>query len=192
MLVILSPAKTMDMSVVEQELPGTTPEYTAEAEYLAEHMRHFSASELEKMLKISPKLAAENYERYQRFGSLSNSRKQALFAYNGSVFKAIDPNSFSLEDLKYAQDRVRIISTLYGLVRPLDLIQAYRIAFSVKLDGANLYDYWVPKLTTPLLEDGWRDYGESGQYGYSGSVEDGRVEERGEGDYTGISGMAGW
>ena len=114
MLVILSPAKTMDMSVVEQELPGTTPEYTAEAEYLAEHMRHFSASELEKMLKISPKLAAENYERYQRFGSLSNSRKQALFAYNGSVFKAIDPNSFSLEDLKYAQDRVRIISTLYG------------------------------------------------------------------------------
>ena len=126
MLVILSPAKTMDMSVVEQELPGTTPEYTAEAEYLAEHMRHFSASELEKMLKISPKLAAENYERYQRFGSLSNPRKQALFAYN---------------------------STLYGLVRPLDLIQAYRIAFAVKLDGANLYDYWVPKLTTPLLED---------------------------------------
>ena len=153
MLVILSPAKTMDMSVVEQEFPGTTPEYMEEAEYLAEHMRHFSASELEKMLKISPKLAAENYERYQRFGSLSNSRKQALFAYNGSVFKAIDPNSFSLEDLKYAQDRVRIISTLYGLVRPLDLIQAYRIAFAVKLDGANLYDYWVPKLTTPLLED---------------------------------------
>ena len=153
MLVILSPAKTMDMSVVEQEFPGTTPEYTAEAEYLAEQMRRFSESQLEKMLKISPKLAAENYERYQRFGSLSNPRKQALLAYNGSVFKAIDPNSFSLEDLKYAQDRVRIISTLYGLVRPLDLIQAYRIAFAVKLDGANLYDYWVPKLTTPLLED---------------------------------------
>ena len=139
------------MSVVEQEFPGTTPEYTAEAEYLAEKMRHFSASELEKMLKISPKLAAENYERYQRFGSLSNPRKQALFAYNGSVFKAIDPNSFSLEDLKYAQDRVRIVSTLYGLVRPLDLIQAYRIAFSVKLDGKNLYDYWVSKLTSQAL-----------------------------------------
>ena len=153
MLVILSPAKTMDMSVVEQEFPGSTPKYTAEAEYLAEQMRRFSESQLEKMLKISPKLAAENYERYQRFGSLSNPRKQALLAYNGSVFKAIDPNSFSLEDLKYAQDRVRIISTLYGLVRPLDLIQAYRIAFAVKLDGANLYDYWVPKLTTPLLED---------------------------------------
>lgn len=120
MLVILSPAKTMDMSVVEQEFPGSTPKYTAEAEYLAEQMRRFSESQLEKMLKISPKLAAENYERYQRFGSLSNPRKQALLAYNGSVFKAIDPNSFSLEDLKYAQDRVRIISTLYGLVRPLE------------------------------------------------------------------------
>ena len=99
MLVILSPAKTMDMSVVEQELPGTTPEYAEEAEYLAEQMRRFSASELEKILKISPKLATENYERYQKFGSLSNPRKQALLAYNGSVFKAIDPASFSLEDL---------------------------------------------------------------------------------------------
>ena len=92
----------MDMSVVEQEFPGTTPEYAEEAEYLAGQMRRFSESQLEKILKISSKLAAENYERYQRFGSLSNPRKQALFAYNGSVFKAIDPNSFSLEDLKYA------------------------------------------------------------------------------------------
>ena len=91
----------MDMSVVEQELPGTTPEYTEEAEYLAGNICvSFSASELEKMLKISPKLAAENYERYQRFGSLSNSRKQALFAYNGSVFKAIDPNSFFFRGLE--------------------------------------------------------------------------------------------
>ena len=80
MLVILSPAKTMDMSVVEQEFPGTTPEYTAEAEYLAEQMRRFSESQLEKMLKISPKLAAENYERYQRCGSLANPRKQAVLA----------------------------------------------------------------------------------------------------------------
>ena len=62
------------MSVVEQELPGTTPEYTAEAEYLAEHMRHFSASELEKMLKISPKLAAENYERYQDWFTFESSQ----------------------------------------------------------------------------------------------------------------------
>ena len=101
MLVILSPAKTMDMSVVEQELPGTTPEYTAEAEYLAEHMRHFSASELEKMLKISPKLAAENYERYQRFGSLSNPRKQALFAYN-FFFRGLEVCSRSCPDYLYA------------------------------------------------------------------------------------------
>lgn len=155
MLIILSPAKTMDMSVEERELPGTAPEYAEEAEYLAERMRRFSASDLEKMLKISDKLAKENYERYQRFGSLSNPRKQALLAYNGSVFKAIDPASFSLDDLKYAQDRLRIISTLYGLVRPLDLIQAYRLAFAVKLNDSakgNLYDYWIPKLTAPLLE----------------------------------------
>ncbi len=143
------------MSMVEKEIPGTTPEYATEAEYLAERMRRFSASDLEKMLKISDKLARENYERYQRFGSLSNPRKQALLAYNGSVFKAIDPASFSVDDFKYAQEHLRVISTLYGLVRPLDLIQAYRIAFAVKLngvDGGDLYDYWVPKLTAPLLD----------------------------------------
>ena len=71
------------------------------------------------------------------------------------MFKAIDPASFAVDDLKYAQNHLRIISTLYGLVRPLDLIQAYRIAFAVKLNGTNggdLYDYWTPKLTIPLLD----------------------------------------
>lgn len=143
----------MDMSVVEQELPGTTPKYAGWSGVLGRTNASLFCGRLREIVEISPKLAEENYNRYQRFGSLSNPRKQALLAYNGSVFKAIDPVSFSLEDLKYAQDRVRIISTLYGLVRPLDLIQAYRIAFAVKLDGANLYDYWVPKLTAPLLDD---------------------------------------
>lgn len=155
MLIILSPAKTMDMSVVENEIPGTMPVYAEEAEYLAERMRRFSPSDLENVLKISDKLARENYERYQQFGRLSNPRKQALLAYNGSVFKAIDPASFSVDDLKYAQNHLLVISTLYGLVRPLDLIQAYRIAFAVKLngaDGGDLYDYWTPKLTLPLLD----------------------------------------
>ena len=155
MLIILSPAKAMDMSAVEKDVPGSIPEYATEAEYLAEQMRRFSASDLEKMLKISDKLAQENYERYQKFGSLSNPRKQALLAYNGSVFKAIAPASFAVDDLRYAQNHLRIISTLYGLVRPLDLIQAYRIAFAVKLNGTNggdLYDYWTPKLTIPLLD----------------------------------------
>ena len=76
MLIILSPAKAMDMSAVEKDVPGSIPEYATEAEYLAEQMRRFSASDLEKMLKISDKLAQENYERYQKFGASIFSTKR--------------------------------------------------------------------------------------------------------------------
>lgn len=157
MLIMLSPAKTMDMSSKGVgNLPAPTkPLYGKNAQELAAAMKRFSESELAKMLKVSPALAAQNYERYQLFGRPSNPRKAAIAAYNGSVFKAIDAAVLSKEDLLYAQDRLRIVSTLYGLVRPLDEIEAYRIAFSLKLfpDKGNLYDYWLPKLTGPLIAD---------------------------------------
>lgn len=154
---MLSPAKTMDMSSKGTAgLPqGTEPIYEKDAQELAAAMRRFSEADLAKMLKISPALAAQNYERYQLFGRPYNPRKEAIAAYNGSVFKAIDVATLSNDDLLYAQDRLRIVSTLYGLVRPLDRIEAYRIAFSLKLfpDRGTLYDYWLPKLTEPLIAD---------------------------------------
>lgn len=157
MLIMLSPAKTMDMSSKgTADLPqDTEPIYEKDAQKLAAAMRRFSETDLAKMLKISPALAAQNYERYQLFGRPSNPRKEAIAAYNGSVFKAIDVPTLSKDDLLYAQDRLRIVSTLYGLVRPLDRIEAYRIAFSLKLfpDKGTLYDYWLPKLTEPLIAD---------------------------------------
>lgn len=157
MLIMLSPAKTMDMSSesVSGFPAGTEPVFAADARKLAAAMRRFSEAELAKMLKISPALAAQNYERYRLFGRPSNSRKEAIAAYNGSVFKAIGAATLTADDLLYAQDRIRIVSTLYGLVRPLDRIEAYRIAFSLKLfpEQGNLYDYWLPKLTGPLIAD---------------------------------------
>lgn len=159
MLILLSPAKTMDMSAKSNGMAGmplaTEPIYEADARKLTGAMREFSESELAKLLKISPALAAQNYERYQLFGTPSNLRKEAIAAYNGTVFKAIDVPTLSKSDLKYAQDRLRIVSTLYGLVRPFDRIEAYRIAFNLKLlpGEGNLYDYWLPKLTGPLIED---------------------------------------
>lgn len=81
--------------------------------------------------------------------------KPALLAYTGNVFQHINPSTFTDKDFRYAQDHLRIISTLYGLVKPLDLIKAYRIAFKIKLKGIeekDLYEYWLPKLTTPLIE----------------------------------------
>lgn len=156
MLIILSPAKTMDMTTISATDMGTTPIYKAEAEELAASMREYTVSGLEKLLKISGKLAEINYQRYQQFDQPRTPQKQAIFAYDGSVFKQIEPETFSKADLEYAQEHLRIISTLYGLVKPLDLIKAYRIAFSLKLKSLkdkDLYEYWLPKLTVPLSED---------------------------------------
>lgn len=154
MLIILSPAKTMDMSISGTMPQGTFPLYDKEAEFLASEMKKYSVPELEKLLKVSSKLAEINYERYQRFDLPDTPRKPALLAYNGSVFKALLANRFGPEDFAYAQERIRIISTLYGLVRPLDLIKAYRIAFYLKLGSGkdDLYQYWLPLLTRPLIE----------------------------------------
>lgn len=155
MLIILSPAKTMNMSMTGNIPPGTSPLFTADALFLAEKMKPYSVEELAKMLKISLPLAQMNRERYQFFSDAATPSKPALFAYDGSVFKAISPSDFINSDLEYAQSRICIISTLYGLVRPLDLIKAYRIAFNLKLEGlsGNLYDYWYGKLTEPLIAD---------------------------------------
>ena len=155
MLILLSPAKTMNMLPVRQELPKTSPRYAKQASELAAAMRDLSVSELERKLKISESLARLNHERYRMFDAPGHTEKQALTAYDGSVFKALGTSDFSVEDFVYAQNRLRIVSTLYGLLRPLDMIQAYRIAFNLKLPSfqGNLYDYWRPLLTGPLIED---------------------------------------
>lgn len=154
MLIILSPAKTMDMSEVKGVLTGTKSLFENDAEVIASRMKRFSEEELGELLKVSPQLAKINYQRYQHFDDQNTPRKQALLAYDGSVFKAIDASSFSNDDFIYAQSHLRIISTLYGLVRPLDLIKAYRIAFYLKLEtNKDLYAYWLPRLTTPLIQD---------------------------------------
>ena len=157
MLILLSPAKTMEMSprAMAQLPTETEPMFADEAQMLVAAMRGFSEEELARMLKISPKLAAQGKERYCCFGQPSNPRKAAIAAYNGSVFRAIDVSSLTSDDLLYAQDRLRIVSILYGLLRPLDRIEAYRLSYEVKLfpGQRSLYDFWSPKLTEPLIAD---------------------------------------
>lgn len=155
MLILLSPAKTMNMLPIDSSIDGTVPLFNKDAESLASDMSEFSADQLAALLKTSDAIAQKTFEQYQHFNDSNTPRKQALLAYNGSVFKAIDAQHFSDKEFAYAQDRIRIISTLYGLVRPKDLIKAYRIAFNLRLSEmpGDLYDYWLPRLTHPLLED---------------------------------------
>lgn len=155
MLIILSPAKTMNVSSNCQFEEGSVPYFEKDAEFLAKKMSKFSIAELAKSLKVSETLAELNYKRYKEFSDAETAKKQALFAYTGSVFKNISPSDFNNEDIHYAQDRMRIISTLYGSLRPLDMIKEYRIAYNLKLEGVsgNLYNYWKEKITDVLIED---------------------------------------
>lgn len=160
MMIILSPAKSMDMSIVPHSPQGTTPLFKKDAEYLVSRIQDYSRDQLQTLLQISNKLTDLNYERYQEFDKESSPAKPAILAYTGNVFQHIRPETFSNDDFQYAQKHLRIISTLYGLLRPLDLIKAYRIAFKIKIRGMqedNLYEYWRPRLTDPLIKEASQD-----------------------------------
>lgn len=156
MLIILSPAKTMDMKTSGEACLSTYPLFQQDADLLVGKMKQYGVEELQKLLKISKSLAEENYNRYQKFDQSDTLMKQALFAYNGSVFKNMQTATIPMTDLGYIQEHLRIVSVLYGLLRPLDLIKAYRLDYTLKLKGMNLknlYEYWFPKLTKSLIGD---------------------------------------
>ena len=156
MLILLSPAKTMTGTSKIKAPQGTTPRFQQEANEIALHMTQFPIDELSRILKLSPKLAAECYRRYQDFHAEDNQPLQAILAYTGVVFKNINPKDFTEADFRFAQDHLRLVSICYGLLRPLDLIKPYRMEYDVKLPElgeGNMYIYWRARQTEPLIEE---------------------------------------
>ncbi len=155
MLIVLSPAKTLDLSPQQQTTKFTTPEFLDEAEVLIKKLRGMSRKGLERLMGISSELALLNHERYQSWSrpfSTSNA-KQAILAFDGEVYSGLEAKTFRARDLAYAQDHLRILSGLYGALRPLDLMQPYRLEMGIKLAtrrGKNLYQFWGEKITQSL------------------------------------------
>lgn len=156
MLILISPAKTMSATSKVKAPAETLPRFSKEATEIALSMTQFSKEELARILKLSPKLATENYMRFREFHSEDNVPLQAILAYTGVVFKNLSPKDFSKDDFLFAQDHLRFASFCYGLLRPLDLIKPYRMEFDVKLpelgDG-NMYNYWRGRQTQTLIDD---------------------------------------
>lgn len=156
MQIMLSPAKTMT-GISKIKVPESTiPRFQKEASEIALHMTQFPVSELARILKISPKLAAECYHRYQEFHSGDVPSLSAILAYTGVVFKNISPKDFTKDDFLFAQDHLLFTSGCYGLLRPLDLIKPYRMEFDVKLPElghGNMYAFWRDLLTDTLISD---------------------------------------
>jgi cytoplasmic iron level regulating protein YaaA (DUF328/UPF0246 family) len=155
MLIVISPAKTLDYATPVRMRKFTEPEFIDQAGDLIALMRRKKPAEISKLMGISPKLAELNHARYAAW-SPQNSRdnaRQALLAFMGDVYTGLDANTLSAADISVAQQRLRILSGLYGLLRPLDLMQPYRLEMGIPLDnprGKNLYRFWGEQPTLAL------------------------------------------
>ncbi len=152
MLIVISPAKTLDFDAAPAELKHTQPSMLQQSEQLIDILSTKSPTDIEKMMKISPKLAELNVERYHTWSRpfTKKNAKQALLAFKGDVYTGLEAQNFSDADFEYAQSHLRILSGLYGVLRPLDLMQAYRLEMGTKLEnseGKNLYDFWGSSIT---------------------------------------------
>lgn len=156
MLMVISPAKTLDFSSRDCS-DFTLPEKLDQSQVLVDQLRHLSESDLGSLMQISPKLSDLSYQRYQDFEipfTLDNS-KQALLAFKGDVYKGIDTATYNPEDLNFAQKHLRILSGLYGILRPLDLIQPYRLEMGTQFKnhkGKNLYEFWERQIAEAINE----------------------------------------
>jgi cytoplasmic iron level regulating protein YaaA (DUF328/UPF0246 family) len=145
MLALISPAKTLDYSPIVGEF--SKPQLLNNTFTLVENLKQKSVEDIQKLMKLSDKLSVLNYERYQEFSTDFNTHnsKAALFAFKGDVYTGLDADSFTNEDIQFATSCMRMLSGLYGVLRPLDLIQPYRLEMGTKLPvgkSKNLYEFW--------------------------------------------------
>jgi uncharacterized protein len=156
MLIVLSPAKALNFEPAPVSAPLTTPELTHETAELAKVTRKLKAADLKRLMSLSDDLAKLNRDRFQAFDPESEEGLQAAFAFNGDVYQGLQARTLSKKDLAWAQDHVRILSGLYGLLRPLDAIQPYRLEMGSRLKtkrGQSLYDFWGSTIAEKLNEE---------------------------------------
>lgn len=153
MLTVISPAKSLDMDPVS--LTTTAPDFQGDAVRLAKTSRNLTLGALKGLMSISDDLAKLNRDRFKAFEAspAPDRTKAAAFMFNGDTYQGLEAKTLTQEDLAYAQDHLRILSGLYGLLRPLDAIQPYRLEMGSRLKtrrGKSLYDYWGTTLSKAL------------------------------------------
>ncbi|WP_343561503.1 peroxide stress protein YaaA [Kiloniella sp. b19] len=158
MLVVVSPAKKLDESLKTRGLPVTQPDFIPETQELLEVAQELTRPDLKRLMGISDALAELNYERYRAFDFpfAEHNASAAAFMFRGDTYTGLDADSLSDEELLYAQGHLRILSGLYGILRPLDLMQPYRLEMGTRLSnpvGEDLYDYWGTRLADHLSAD---------------------------------------
>jgi len=162
MKIIISPAKSLDFDTKATTSLHTQPRFIEQSEKLSKKLKTLSKKKLSELMKISDTLSVLNYDRNQTWKTpfSTENAKQAIYAFTGEVFRGIDVNTLQEEKIPILQDKLRILSGLYGLLKPLDLIQPYRLEMGTKLtvgNTENLYKFWhntIAKALNEELEDG--------------------------------------
>ena len=157
MLAVISPAKKMDFSELDRPLDGTAPTFSADSKKLVTAARKLSKSDLQNLMKLSDSLADVNYQRFKSFKAKpdSDDTKPAAFAFAGDTYVGLEAATLSDKEISYAQDHLRILSGLYGLLRPLDLIQPYRLEMGTRWAPRHkaLTDWWGDRIAAYLRDE---------------------------------------
>lgn len=151
MLTVISPAKRLDWA--ERDVEMTAPEFQDDALTLARAAKRLSQKDLAKLMDLSPNLAKLNADRFKRFEEARDDVRPAALAFAGDTYQGLEAASLDPDDMRFAQERLRILSGLYGILRPLDAIQPYRLEMGSRLktrQGPNLYAYWGDRLAHAL------------------------------------------
>jgi cytoplasmic iron level regulating protein YaaA (DUF328/UPF0246 family) len=156
MIVLLSPAKTIDCSDSKSTEAASQPVFLTETESLVKKLQKLGARKLGDLMSINPELAALNAQRYQEFEFPFHpgNARPAMFCFQGEVYRGLDASTLTTPDLEYAQRHLRILSGLYGVLKPLDLMQPYRLEMGTKWGPTptknNLYKFWGSKISDAI------------------------------------------
>ncbi len=158
MIAVISPAKSLDFESPSPIQSVSDTRFVEQSEKIVKKMRSFSRAKLGELMKISTPLAQLNHERFAQWTAQPTEEnvKQAVFAFNGDVYTGLDATSLNQPQIDYLQQHLRILSGLYGLLRPLDAMQPYRLEMGTKVNikrKKNLYEFWGDTITSTLMED---------------------------------------
>ncbi|MDX9873697.1 MAG: peroxide stress protein YaaA [Spongiibacteraceae bacterium] len=158
MLIVISPAKTLDFETPPTIADYSQPAFLKDSKLLIEELRELSPDQISNLMSISPALGELNHQRFMNWKTpfKPGNAKQAVLAFRGDVYSGLDADTFDADDFAWAQQHLRILSGLYGVLRPLDLMQPYRLEMGTRFAnqrGANLYEFWGDRLTDHLNDE---------------------------------------
>ena len=159
MIILLSPAKTLDYDTSVGNVPFTVPSLLPKSKQLIKILKSKNPSEISQLMKLSDKLSLLNTSRYQSWKGqkkTSKTSKQSVFVFKGDVYQGLKAEELSKKELDFCQRHLRLLSGLYGVLRPLDVIEPYRLEMGTKLEseqGKNLYDFWGCTISEEIIKE---------------------------------------